>query len=492
MLCRNCGNEIPDGTWVCGVCGAPQQGAEQSPNFHCQGGTGQFPAAGQAAGSTPPQPLENGSEMPPFQGQAMPVQNPYPYQGEPQIPPQYPGQEYSPQPPYQYQGNAVQPPAPPVPPYGYGAPYRGQFQPPKPKKKLSKKAKIGIFSGAGVLLVAIVVAVVLIVMNNNPVNAYMNALHDGDIDRATQIYSEQIENDEGASSELEEKVLAEINSITQDFKDQKITEEEAADRLNVIYECGVMRSDALRASGDVKELQSSRDAFQSGSEYMEAKDYGNAINQFSLVIEEDANYQKAQENIESLKSSYKEQVLGEVEAAVGNKEFEEAAANLDEALQFLPNDDELLKKQEEVHTKQGEQYKREQKVTVKSAKFVEQDSTYKYLYPDMIQVIIHNGSGKTIKEMQVGLLAYDKNGYPLKREGLNSFDEVYEFVGYALDVNILDGQDFGSDKGWELKPYSGISQALACVKTVEFYDGTTWENPYYDFWIEEYKEQPLH
>ena len=75
---------------------------------------------------------------------------------------------------------------------------------------------------------------------------------------------------------------------------------------------------------------------------------------------------------------------------------------------------------------------------------------------------------------------------------MNSFDEVYEFVGYALDVNILDGQDFGSDKGWELKPYSGISQALACVKTVEFYNGTTWENPYYDFWIEEYKEQPLH
>ncbi|MFP4697360.1 MAG: DUF5780 domain-containing protein [Eubacteriales bacterium] len=33
-----------------------------------------------------------------------------------------------------------------------------------------------------------------------------------------------------------------------------------------------------------------------------------------------------------------------------------------------------------------------------------------------------------------------------------------------------------------------MSKGLACVIEVTFEDGTKWQNPYYEYWLEEYKD----
>lgn len=110
----------------------------------------------------------------------------------------------------------------------------------------------------------------------------------------------------------------------------------------------------------------------------------------------------------------------------------------------------------------------------------------------MIQVIVKNTSDKTIKDMKIGCLGYDKNGYPVKiKTQYDISGGDYEFVGNAPNVNIIAGSKFGEDKGWKLHELHGISKVLACVKSATFYDGTPWENPYYEYWVEKYKEKPL-
>jgi hypothetical protein len=142
--------------------------------------------------------------------------------------------------------------------------------------------------------------------------------------------------------------------------------------------------------------------------------------------------------------------------------------------------------------KKIEDLKANQKVAVESASIKEQSSEYKALYPDMMEVIVRNKTDKTIKNMKTSCLGFDKNGYPLKIKGWVSFVESYEFNGKSEDCNIVAGETFGKGKGYQLDPNHGISKILACVSEVEFYDGTNWSNPYYKYWLEEYKEKPLH
>ena len=121
-----------------------------------------------------------------------------------------------------------------------------------------------------------------------------------------------------------------------------------------------------------------------------------------------------------------------------------------------------------------------------------QSDEYKVLYPDQIRAMITNNSDKAVKNMKIGFLGYDSNGYPLKiKLQFNFSGGNYEGAGTADNVNIIPGASFGDNRGWNLDESHGISTVISCVKSVEFYDGTNWTNPYYDYWIAEYKEKQL-
>lgn len=131
-------------------------------------------------------------------------------------------------------------------------------------------------------------------------------------------------------------------------------------------------------------------------------------------------------------------------------------------------------------------------VTIEKITIIEQSKDYKILYPDMIEVIIKNNHTETIRNYSVGLMGFDQNGYPLKIEWNIDFSGGdYVRLGSSEDANVIPGATVGKDKGWGLDESHGIRYVLAEVYEVEFYDGEMWQNPNFDYWVNEYSEKQL-
>ena len=136
----------------------------------------------------------------------------------------------------------------------------------------------------------------------------------------------------------------------------------------------------------------------------------------------------------------------------------------------------------------------QQPLYVSSTKYVVQSDRWKALYPDMLQAVITNNSADTIRNAIVAFVAWDSNGLPIKIVPDNNFSGGAYVVrcSYA-DVNLLPGKSYGSSSGLELydSKQTEIGSFKACVISYETFDGKTWENPYYEKFIEMYAEKPL-
>ncbi|MGG7165325.1 DUF5780 domain-containing protein [Clostridium ihumii] len=352
------------------------------------------------------------------------------------------------------------------------------------------------------VLVIMICTVVGIMYFNNPISKYKSDIKNNKQTEAAKLYNNKIkgnsDNENKISTFLKSKSLDIINS----FRNEKIDFNKAKDKLDIIKKTGLISSDVNNAIDKVNNLNNSRIAFKKADEFLKNNNLINAIKEYKNVISDDKNYEKAKEQINNNEKKYKEQVLKSAEEFANKKDYDKAVTILSEAIVVFSNDAELTSKNETYKKLQQEKLeaerkqeidksKSEQLVIVESSNIAIQDSRYKALYPDMIQVIVNNKSEKTIKNMNIGCLAYDKNGYPLQiKTQFNFSGGNYEFIGNAPNVNIIPGGRFGDNVGWNLDESHGISKVLACVKTVTFYDGTTWDNPYYEYWIEQYKEKP--
>lgn len=115
-------------------------------------------------------------------------------------------------------------------------------------------------------------------------------------------------------------------------------------------------------------------------------------------------------------------------------------------------------------------------------------------YP-YIHDIRTNNTAKTIVKTEVGMLAYDKSGNPLK---LNWYSldtneaPSYEYLYDWDSTEIMPGQTDNVDGGWNFnildtdQSVKKIAYVLYCDRKITFSDGTVWENPDYEAWHENY------
>ncbi len=118
-----------------------------------------------------------------------------------------------------------------------------------------------------------------------------------------------------------------------------------------------------------------------------------------------------------------------------------------------------------------------------STKYVVQDENYKALYPDMLQAVIQNDTNLDIKNAVVAFAAWDSNNLPVKIKGNMDFSSgtYIRRINYN-DINLAPNSTYGESSGYGIDDGCKIDSFEAIVVSYETFDGTKWNNPYYNEW----------
>lgn len=359
-------------------------------------------------------------------------------------------------------------------------------------KLKSNKMKWLIMGGALAIVIVAGVLFFIFSQSNNSVSIFKNAIQDNKYGEAIEVYVNEIKGDLNKETEVVAFLQAEIGQIKQDFTNKKADFNAAASRLEAIKKTNLLTAEVSAAQVEISELNDSRVAFKSGEELMQNQNMKGAIMEFTKVIDSDSQYDQAQELIRKASSDYQAAVLSDAQQLASEQQFEQAIAAINEALDIMPNDSELAAKQSVYENQNKEKLAAERKEKVEELKANQELSVVEtrivddFIFDQMAQVIVQNNTDKVVKKYRVGYMGFDKDNYPVKFGLLN---ESFLREGVA-EATIQPGEKHGSNKKWELFE-SKIVKIIACVKNVEYFDGSTWVNEYYDYWVEDHKDKPL-
>ena len=227
----------------------------------------------------------------------------------------------------------------------------------------------------------------------------------------------------------------------------------------------------------LENLNNSKVAYTKANEYYKSNDNYNALMEYGKVIEDDKNYGEKKKKMDSIIQEYKTDIFNKIEE--NSTDYNATLELLENLKKVIPDDIEVQARIDMTKDKILKSLKDSPEVEITSAK------VHTEWYSSSVsgaRVIIKNNSKKVVKNFQVTLLAYDKDGYPLQI----SYNDT-KFYGKGELVNIQPGATYGDENYYSIyHNQDKMSKVIACIEKVEYYDGTSWENPYYNYWIEKY------
>lgn len=365
------------------------------------------------------------------------------------------------------------------------------------RRLIGSKRNIIITSCIGVVVIASVA--ILILQLNNPMNQFTNAMNNNDSTQAMEVYNDKIKGNSGEENQIQQMLISNAKKVYNDYKSGKADYPATSKKLNQIKATSLVDNDIDPIISAASSLNDSQGHYKSALEYNKSKGYLKCLIELQKVIKDDSNYNRAQQLINSISATYKNEVLKNIDDYINKKAYQDAINLANDAQTAFPNDNDietrlnnanaLSKKQEEAEEKQQvEKWKNSQEVSVTNI-----STTTDNLLNDVYLIIkVKNNTNKTVEKYTVTWMGFDSNGYPVATGWLNPA----KVKNGDAEENIAPNKTSSSDSGFELT--GGTDKTvdaktfIACVKHVEYYDGSSWDNPYYDYWLNEYQDKQYH
>lgn len=356
----------------------------------------------------------------------------------------------------------------------------------------SKKNKITLNKN---LFVAFIIAIIVIIFALTfsifrPSRQVLSAIDSNNYEKAKSIFVERIERNTSDVEKVKAKIIEEIENTKQSYLENNISYDDAIAKFEGISKLGILFFETSEGKKYVLSLKNSREAFLRAEEYLNSGNTIESIKEYKKVIDTDSNHANALSQIETLLPKYKGSVLKQIEELVASEDYKTIIKILDEATNILPDDEELkskksvyskllseqvaLQKEQEIAKLRDSQELIVQSVNIEGPGFLNSNDAY---------VVVKNTSDKVVKKYTVGILTFDNEGYPVTP----SYEDNNVSYGNC-EANIQPNAIYGNNSYWNIFG-DQIYKIKACVKEVEYHDGATWINEYFNYWYENEKSE---
>lgn len=323
---------------------------------------------------------------------------------------------------------------------------------------------------------------------------YEQSLEEENIQRARKLFNGKlVRTDKGSLKNIRSEADRYISEKEKGFEKGKIDYKTAASYIQEFcqYDDSSISKNAKQAKDDIDALNVSMEAYEKAEKFSKDKDYENALKNYSNVITADKNYASAQSQMSQIVPIYKEDVMNSLESFLNEKNYSGALENLNLLKKFCQDQD-IQDKIIEIQDLK-DSYDKEQEAAhiqnLKEIQQVEAISTYVKNVGYSItfmrgNTVVKNNSEKVAKNVIFSMLLFDENGYPVATDYViyqGKYENEYSCAYNSS--NIQPGETYGSDATFEVPDQ--CRQIKACVKQVEYTDGSVWSNDYYDYWLEE-------
>ena len=334
-----------------------------------------------------------------------------------------------------------------------------------PAKKSSSKT--GIIIAVVATLIVVVAAVVGVFLITNSSSS-----------------SEKTSNEAAKTENIQKTNIAQIDSLESKYVNNEITYSEASDEISGYLDSDneEVKTRAEEALAAIEAIKPDRDIHDEAVNLYDMGSYALAIDKLNGISSDYPQYDETQVLISTVKQSYKSSAISNAQNYSANHDFESARNEL-EALQKYVDDTDVSDAYNAIYEAEFVYYRDNQEVYVVSGS---EELFYDSSSGNCLRMNFTNSTGKQIIAVYLSALEFDSYGNPVTRT-----QHVGEYPNehYLSSPNKVDAYStynmVNEKKHWD-GMVSNTSYVIGCVRSVEYADGTTWYNPYYNLWLEKY------